>query len=240
MKSMLPSNTYFILSSIEKILSDSFSVIDSFGSRMELYPLLDYFCPSLFLKMTGYQEQKLKCICWELGLNNYEYRYELLSNKLGECSNLNDKNKVYEDIIKQIKILEPEFRISELYKNNDIVTGSFNNVLSIIKKSNCSVFFEKQIESFAHIKNKIKEDINLVDKKFLKDKSPCFEKLYRHRNRCAHNLRCYQQNLPNLSELVKDDYEPENYVTYFSFLSVIDNIFVELFKKYLTVSSQRN
>jgi len=33
--------------------------------------------------MTGFQEQKLKCIVWELATDDYEYRYHKLTDKLG-------------------------------------------------------------------------------------------------------------------------------------------------------------
>jgi hypothetical protein len=38
---------------------------------------------SIFIKMTGFQEQKLKCIVWELATDDYEYRYHKLTDKLG-------------------------------------------------------------------------------------------------------------------------------------------------------------
>ena len=63
------------------------------GNGIETYPLGDYIMQSVFLKMTGFQEQKMKCICWELASNDYEYRYyRFTQNKLGECSNYKEKN----------------------------------------------------------------------------------------------------------------------------------------------------
>lgn len=57
--------------------------------------------------------------------------------------------------------------------------------------------------------------------------------LYRRRNRIAHNTQSYQQNLPTLKTLVNDDYLYENYFVHFSLLVLIDNIFIELFRKYI-------
>lgn len=49
--------------------------------NMESYPLCEYVMQSLFLKLTGAQEQKLKCICWDIATHNYEYRYDFLNKK---------------------------------------------------------------------------------------------------------------------------------------------------------------
>ena len=52
-----------------------------------MHPLYDYVLQTTFLKMTGSQEQKLKCIQWELATDDYEYRYDILSKSIGELSN---------------------------------------------------------------------------------------------------------------------------------------------------------
>ena len=51
------------------------------------------------MKMTGAQEQKMKCICWELTTVDFEIRYDLYNNwNLGECSALSAKNKIFDTI----------------------------------------------------------------------------------------------------------------------------------------------
>ena len=45
--------------------------------------LKDYFLSSIFLRMTGAQEQKLKCICWEIATHNYDFRYEYMKKVWG-------------------------------------------------------------------------------------------------------------------------------------------------------------
>ena len=59
--------------------------------------------------------------------------------------------------------------------------------------------------------------------------------VYHHRNKCAHNLTSYQENLPSLRELVKEEYRYENYFYRYYILAVIDEIFMLLFKKYMAV-----
>ena len=65
------NHTEFILSPITGILKDVVSASTGIGSGIETYPLCDYIMQSVFLKMTGFQEQKMKCICWELATNDY-------------------------------------------------------------------------------------------------------------------------------------------------------------------------
>ena len=104
----------FILSPITNILYDVASASAGVGSGIETYPLCDYIMQSAFLKMTGFQEQKMKCICWELASNDYEYRYkEIYSKILGECSHYDDKNKIYKDLIALIKNHSSDFDYNE-------------------------------------------------------------------------------------------------------------------------------
>ena len=64
------------------------------------------------------------------------------------------------------------------------------------------------------------------------------EHLYISRNRCAHNTQSYQQNLPTLKRLSDDNFRYENFYIWFVVLVLIDNIFIELYKKYLSVLSE--
>ncbi len=82
----------FILSPVSNILKDVVSASSGIGDGIETYPLCDYVMQSVFLKMTGAQEQKMKCIVWELATNDYDYRYERFTKSpLGECSNYTEK-----------------------------------------------------------------------------------------------------------------------------------------------------
>mgnify|MGYP003475307783 FL=1 len=94
----------FILSPVSDILKDMISATSGIGDGIETYPLCDYIMQSTFLKMTGAQEQKMKCIVWELATYDYEYRYFRFTQKpLGECSSYDDKQKIYKDLIDQIQ-----------------------------------------------------------------------------------------------------------------------------------------
>ena len=62
--------------------------------------------------------------------------------------------------------------------------------------------------------------------------------VYRHRNRCAHNLSSFQNNLPTLKTLVGEDFVYDNYYYRFSMLLLIDEIFMRLYKAYVEVIDQ--
>lgn len=57
--------------------------------------------------------------------------------------------------------------------------------------------------------------------------------VYVHRNRCAHNLVSFQNNLPTLKTLMNDWFVFDNYYFRFSILILLDEVFVRLYRCYL-------
>lgn len=90
-------HTDFILSDIFEIVDDSIMSASTIGQNISHYSLCEYILQSVFLRLTGYQEQKLKCILWEIASNDFEFRYKYLNGSInvGECSRLEDKDKVF-------------------------------------------------------------------------------------------------------------------------------------------------
>lgn len=231
----------FILSPISNILNDVVTASAGIGSGIETYPLSEYIMQSVFLKLTGFQEQKMKCICWEMATNDYEYRYDFTKTPLGECSSYKDKQSIYKDLVKQIKKLNTNFNVTTDINRVAILSKTTSEILNKFSETNLSVWAQKSFNDYKNIWNGIlyshfaNDDFNLFTgvsgntslKKMYEDF------LYRHRNRIAHNTQSYQQNLPTLKTLVNDDYIYENYFIYFSILVLIDSIFIELYNKYL-------
>lgn len=234
----------FILKPITAILTEVVSASKGIGNGIETYPLFDYITQSVFLKMTGFQEQKMKCIYWELASNNYDYRRVLLSNedKLGECSSYNDKSNIYKRLVEQIRYYDSDFniasiekkkirketgsKIKEIFSNTNLLIwgqGAFHNYEGMWRSIENKHFANENNNLFPEIKNGIS----------LKDIYT--NHLYKHRNRVAHNTHSYQQNLPTLKTLVNENYKYENYFLWFAILVLIDNIFIELFIKYISV-----
>ena len=89
-------HTDFITSDIFEIVDDAIMSTSTIGQNIAHYPLCEYLLQSVFLRLTGYQEQKLKCILWEIASDDFEFRYKYLNGSInvGECSRLEDKDKV--------------------------------------------------------------------------------------------------------------------------------------------------
>lgn len=231
----------FIQTPILNILRDTVTACRAIGDGIDTQPLCEYILQTTFLKMTGASEQKLKCICWEMATNDYEYRYQMLTDKMGECSNYKDKQKIFkemQDVIRRIapdQINEPAF--GEQYKEN-LVNDINNNITSVVDKSLIGVVKEKDFLLFKAGPNIINKDsfaiYNNGKISFLGNDLQDFYNnvVYRHRNRYAHNLRSYQENLPSLTGLKDGIYEKENYFTMLSILILMDELYMKLYGIY--------
>lgn len=120
---LLQSNQLkFIYSPISTILREAIVASSSIGEGIETYSVNEYILHSVFLKMTGAQEQKMKCIVWELASGDYEYRYFRYTQKpYGECSCFDEKNRIYRDLIDQIVKRENTFNVSTYLNKIDIL-----------------------------------------------------------------------------------------------------------------------
>jgi len=237
----------FILSPITDIMKDVITASVGINDGIETYPLCDYVMQSVFLKMTGAQEQKMKCISWELATNDYEYRYSRFTQKpLGECSNYSDKKEIYKDLIQQIEKLGIIKFDEDIINRSDILQKTTQLVQDTFIDSNLVIWAKKSFNEYLEIWSGISTDYFTHDKSnlFKNGNNISFEStkglieiynnhLYKHRNRVAHNTLSYQQNLPTLGTLINDDYKYNNYFIYFSILILIDNIMISLYNKYL-------
>lgn len=230
----MSNHTEFIISPITKILKDFMSANIGIGSGIETYPLSEYTLQSVFLKMTGAQEQKLKCICWELATDDYEYRYKRYTLKpLGECSNYDEKKIIYKDLIDLIGKLQPQFDVNTEFDRNSLARDTITEIREICDNSNLSTWAEVAYLGFVNDttllpQNQFATPLNLFEN-ILQER---YALLYKHRNRCAHNTLSYQDNLPTLKELLQADVQYDNYFVRFALLILIDKIFIQLYKKY--------
>lgn len=103
MSEMKDTSEKFILTSVSKILDDAIAATNALQEGIECYPVQEYVLQAVFIRMTGFIEQKMKCICWELASDSFTYRYERFLHggwNLGECSSYRDKTEVYKDLWK--------------------------------------------------------------------------------------------------------------------------------------------
>ena len=215
---------------------------------MENIAIGEYIMQTIFLKMTGFQEQKCKCINWELATDDYEYRYNAYGDrgkyKIGEGSNWDDKCKIVkglgEQISKEGKAINKEISdktiedtldntkntIKELYQKCPLMKGYnreyviFEGICSQIKRECldlCNIFSKTEIEIY-------NQKLTLIE--IYK------EYVYRHRNRCAHNLLSYQENRPTMNTMSSLEMAMNNYFMRFLVVALIDDEMRLLYELY--------
>lgn len=223
----------FINSPIESVMMEALSAISSINIGIETYPLNEYLLKTIFLQMTGFQEQKFKCIVWEMATENFEFRRDFLREYATQGFSTYDSKK---SIYQKLMILLDRDEFSE-FDRKLIVNESKDTVCKIFDESNIQYWNGNTfIEFKGNIKNKIGykgiarkgEGYNLLESEGQK----AYDKLYRHRNRLAHNTLSYQRNLPTLQELENKEFGDSNYFIWFYILIVIDKIMIKLFNEF--------
>lgn len=244
------SHIPFILKPTSETVKEALWSLNATSGGIEIYPLCGYLMHSLFLKLTGGQEQKLKCICWEMACRDYDYRYERLErNRYSECSNYIDKNTVFNDLLAEIRKYDEEFEVDDALK--DAIIADWRTTTELLfDNSIMKVCFKNEYDAYKAI-------VAGVNRKWIMDKTQLFtnkanlpkvemvatcdlglkelfEKyVYAERNRCAHNTRSYQHNLPSLQAMMANNYKLQNYFLFMSIILLLDTIYIKLFGIYL-------
>lgn len=233
----------FILEPISNILEEAILAINPVGSGIETYPLLDYVMQSVFIKMTGAQEQKLKCIAWELATNDFSFRQDFLKDFNVQFSEYKHKNMLYKELFKQIEKINKGFSLNKEIKKNIKENSCLEDILC---DSSLTVWASKDYTIYKKLWKKVarnhfaNQSTVLLVANNLIDLHRIYENhLYQNRNRIAHNTKSFQQNLPTLEQLKRDDHQYENYFLWFSILILIDEIFMALYKEYLKTLEQK-
>ena len=109
-------HTEFIQTPIRTILEQGINASRSLIFGIESFPMSEYYLQSLFLRMTGAAEQKMKCILWQMATDDYQYRNKYLNYQgLGECSTDSSKNTVFKDLVYQIINIKSDFDINSIW-----------------------------------------------------------------------------------------------------------------------------
>lgn len=226
----------FIKTPILKILEDGVNACNGVGRDMEAYPLYEYIMQAIYLKITGAQEQKLKCINWEMATHDYEFRRiypDKIKNDYGEFSQYDQKNNIYKQLLKEIERYNPAFDINTI--KNGVVEETRKSIIQLLESSLLS---KGNLPDYRFWKKdkKVMKDTQYANNQNLLESVAL--KLYkddviRHRHRCAHNLTSYQDNLPTLDTLAKEEYVYHNYYFRIAILAIIDEIFIRMYKEYI-------
>lgn len=234
----------FILTPITSVIEETITASSGFSGGLESYPLGDYILQSTFTKMTGFQEQKAKCIDWVLATNGYEYRISFIKdvNDKGTYSTYDAKRKVYNALVNEIirySGLRKKSYISDIKQQSNITP--WEDVRLLFEGSNLVSCKQRDYNSFIKSSSVFLNQYYIVpgnDNETLallgQDLKTYYERdLYRNRNRIAHNTLSYQQNLPDFKMLHNENDLSRNYFFWFSLLALIDEIYIELYKDYL-------
>lgn len=242
----------FIMKPASDMIKEALSSLNATSGGIETYPICGYVLHSLFLKLTGAQEQKLKCICWELACRDYEYRYERFErNRFSECSDYKDKNTVYNDIIEAIQKLDCSFEVDDALRGEIYVEWQ-NTMSDLYEGSLMATSFTPSYNEYKTLVGSIKNDWYAYGRQLFRGKDNLRKNdlsktcglgllelfkdyVYMERNRCAHNTRSYQHNLPSPRRMIAEDYKLQNYFLYMSVIVLLDIIYVRLFRIYLEI-----
>lgn len=229
----------FILSSITDILEQVVSSSSCLDDNISAYPICDYMMQAVFLKMTGFLEQKFKAIRWSMATNDYAFRHKFISNKIRGTATYKDKGEIYTNLYRQVEVLDNSFLGFTEEERKEILIEVNAEFSSIFNKSILlsweqrkyidykNIWSEVSYVSFAS-GNQIFTGMNNGKVNLQK----VYEKIYGLRNRIAHNTLSYQQNLPTLDRLQDTEYKYENMFLFFSTLMVMDKIVSNLYLKY--------
>lgn len=233
----MPKHSEFILTPISEILSEAGVAIGNQPRGIENYPLKEYFLQSVFLRLTGAQEQKCKCILWDLGTYDYNIRYKFFGGRgesVGECSTLDDKNKIFRSLAECVPLSIDDARRTKYVNDSSLTVGGF------FDKCAPHGWPRQEFDEFTVIFQRVTKDnvYQLNPAKILKNfgnrnvEEVYNLSVYRHRNRCAHNLLSFQGNKPSLVLMRSDEYKYWNYYLRYALILLVDKIMTNAYKQW--------
>ena len=237
---MYKSTTYnFILQPLANTLEDAVQTMSVIEDGMQSYQIADWVMPTIFLKMTGAQEQKLKCIYWDLGSMDLDERYQRFSDKVGEMSCYDEKCEVCIDLIHFLNCRKVGFNQATDIDRAGFLQGAIEEVNRICASSLLKTWYADYYKDYEEVAASFKTE-EIVEwngnegKKwrglFKGNLKLAFDAMYSHRNRCAHNSTSFQQNLPRFEVLSGANAIYENYFVRFLVLILLDKLYMSLYK----------
>lgn len=255
----------FILTSASKVLKDALYAMSILSPNIKTWPSKEYLLQALLLKLTGFQEQKLKCIRWELATDDYTYRYKHFSStatiRFSEGSSLDDKNSVFKDL--RTALLEMEGTDSYDMFITTLSQSAYDAArieLQLLKSSSIYQLIARQCNDFEDLFNAyLQPGCFCSGDKLLKDCSTCskdpnkntpgvihcfltieslMRKTWELRNKCAHNATSYQSNIHTLKTMSARGYLYDNYVTSIVLMLWTDSIFTGMFNRYIELAKK--
>lgn len=236
----------FILTSMMSIINEAHIALPTIRDGIETRAVCDYILQALFLKLTGFQEQKMKCIAWELATDNYDYRRGKFKNvSQSECSSIVDKQHIIYEMVRQCKEEAPTYSGPSDAQLTGIISSSKQAILGLFKDTILESWDQRHLDDFERFSSSFTKDyvigsealFTTITKEIKDGNSSLFNHVYVQRNRCAHNTLSYQQNLPKLERLAEQKFAHDNYCILIFILLVLDQFVVEIYKNYKALTS---
>lgn len=226
----------FIKTSVIEVLQEGVAAVDCMQDcSLDNFPVMQYVLQSLFLKMTGFGEQKLRFIIWEIASYDLEFRYKLLKGdcSFGEFSQLGDKKNVYTKLLREIKALGVVDILTDDVKNHLLQEVKIE-MNTTFENASIKDAFPDDYERFLTFLNSWNKDSFAKGNELLKDNLvPIYsEYIYKQRNSCAHNTLSYQQDFLTFEDMQKPYMVYANYFTSFAVILLLDKVFVHLFSSF--------
>lgn len=214
----------FILTPLSSLIEKTLCPLDLYKRQVCSYVMKEYILQTLFMKLTGCMEQKSKCILWDIATHDFEYRRDFLhdNSKQGEYSTYNSKNMVYKTLIKQGEKFDDTGKIDLLNQLKDFKD-------KILEKSILKVWLPRELRDLK-TKSLFDKERWAGDSLFNSPLKDIYDNLYKHRNRCAHNVLSYQGNVMNPQKI--KEIGNANYATWFTLLVLMDMIYMGLYEKF--------
>lgn len=222
----------FILTPLSSLIEQTLQPLDLYKGQICNYIMKEYVLQTLFMKLTGCMEQKAKCILWDIATHDFEYRRDFLYNnsRQGEYSTYKSKNYVYKVLVEHVGKIDDQ-------RKRELLTQLKSFKDNILEESILKVWLprelrELEIDIFFNweicIEKKGKKG-EIILKLFNDTLEDTYNKLYTHRNRCAHNVLSYQGNVMNPQKI--KDVGGASYATWFTLLVLMDMIYMEQYEK---------
>ncbi len=233
------STTEFIITPLANILATANESMMAIEDGMQNYPVADWVMPTVFLRMTGAQEQKLKCIYWDLGSMDLERRFHRILEKMGDMSCYDEKRDLCTDLVSFLVRNKPGYDPETDIDRGKLLADAIEDVKKACDGTLMQIWYADYYQDFEEItRNMNASDILEWNEKDCKCKDllkgemrKAFDAMYYHRNRCAHNTTSFQRNLPKFEALSGKTAVYENYFIRFFVLILLDRLFVMLYKE---------
>jgi hypothetical protein len=214
----------FILTPLSALIEKTLCPLDLYKGQVCNYVMKEYILQTLFMKLTGCMEQKSKCILWDIATHDFEYRRDFLrdNSKQGEYSTYNCKNMVYKSLIDQGEKFVETRKIELLSQLKDFKDN-------ILEKSILKVWLPRELRGLNTTSLFVPKSWAGVSL-FNSPLNDIYDNLYKHRNRCAHNVLSYQGSVMNPQKI--KEMGDANYATWFTLLVLMDMIYMELYEKF--------